>query len=142
MFGLGRGRSWATRRAERSAKKASKDQAAATAAFQTAMAGGGGGASNAANRDALMRGSGAQGMGRQVVPDGASTADTIRAQQDEQDLGLEEVSGVLADLKDMSLAMGATIDSQTQQLGNIKDGVDSANARMKNDNRRIKKLLT
>eukprot|EP00850_Spirogloea_muscicola_P003283 SM000013S26452 [mRNA] locus=s13:400177:401646:- [translate_table: standard] len=69
------------------------------------------------------------------------TMTLIKAEKDKQDAALDDLSGVLGQLKDMSLEMGSEMERQNVALDELQDDVTELNSRVKQANERGRRLL-
>eukprot|EP00164_Ancoracysta_twista_P001851 GFYU01002432.1.p1 GENE.GFYU01002432.1~~GFYU01002432.1.p1 ORF type:complete len:275 (-),score=44.09 GFYU01002432.1:106-849(-) len=59
----------------------------------------------------------------------------------EQDKQLDQLSGMLGNLKNMGVAMGGELDKQSQMIDQVDAKVDHVGDKLKGQNRRINKML-
>ncbi|KAG4402048.1 hypothetical protein AAZX31_02G109600 [Glycine max] len=65
----------------------------------------------------------------------------VEHEKAKQDDALEDLSGILGDLKGMAIGMGSELDKQNKALDHLGDDVDELNSRVKGANQRARKLV-
>ncbi|KQJ99707.1 SNAP25 homologous protein SNAP33 [Brachypodium distachyon] len=73
--------------------------------------------------------------------DPTNAMDKVQVEKQKQDDALDDLSGVLGQLKGMAVDMGSELDRQNQALDNLQDDVEELNSRMKGANQRARKLV-
>ncbi|KAF8686670.1 hypothetical protein HU200_043501 [Digitaria exilis] len=66
--------------------------------------------------------------------------DKVQIENKKQDDALDDLSGVLGQLKGMAVDMGSELDRQNEALDTLQDDVDELNSRVKGANQRARKL--
>ncbi|WVZ75181.1 hypothetical protein U9M48_023263 [Paspalum notatum var. saurae] len=66
--------------------------------------------------------------------------DKVQIEKKKQDDALDDLSGVLGQLKGMAVDMGSELDRQNDALDHLQDDVDELNSRVKGANQRARKL--
>lgn len=66
---------------------------------------------------------------------------TNDARENEMDENLEQVSGIIGNLRHMALDMGNEIDTQNRQIDRIMEKADSNKTRIDEANQRATKML-
>ncbi|KAL6899147.1 hypothetical protein ACP4OV_005805 [Aristida adscensionis] len=66
--------------------------------------------------------------------------DKVQVEKQKQDDALDDLSGVLGQLKGMAVDMGSELDRQNEALDNLQGDVDELNSRVKGANQRARKL--
>ncbi|CAN6272895.1 unnamed protein product [Urochloa humidicola] len=69
-----------------------------------------------------------------------SAMDKVQIEKQKQDDALDDLSGVLGQLKGMAVDMGSELDRQNDALDHLQDDVDELNSRVKGANQRARKL--
>jgi hypothetical protein len=64
-----------------------------------------------------------------------------RAQVQEQEQDLDDISNILSDISSIAETMGSEIDRQSEQLDRVTNRVDLANEKLYQTNKRIDRLL-
>ncbi|EES05172.1 SNAP25 homologous protein SNAP33 [Sorghum bicolor] len=67
--------------------------------------------------------------------------DKVQIEKKKQDDALDDLSGVLGQLKGMAVDMGSELDRQNEALDNLQGDVDELNSRVKGANQRARKLV-
>ncbi|XP_062221126.1 SNAP25 homologous protein SNAP33-like [Phragmites australis] len=67
--------------------------------------------------------------------------DKVQVEKQKQDDALDDLSGVLGQLKGMAVDMGSELDRQNEALDHLQDDVDELNSRVKGANQRARKLV-
>lgn len=70
-----------------------------------------------------------------------SAMDKVQVEKQKQDDALDDLSGILGQLKGMAVDMGSEIENQNKGLDALNDDVDELNSRVKGANRRARGLL-
>uniref|UniRef100_A0A0D9VGL4 t-SNARE coiled-coil homology domain-containing protein n=1 Tax=Leersia perrieri TaxID=77586 RepID=A0A0D9VGL4_9ORYZ len=65
----------------------------------------------------------------------------VQVEKQKQDDALDDLSGVLGQLKGMASDMGSELDRQNKALDDLQDDVDELNSRVKGANQRARKLV-
>ncbi|XP_015689080.1 SNAP25 homologous protein SNAP33-like [Oryza brachyantha] len=71
-----------------------------------------------------------------------SAMDKVQIEKQKQDDALDDISGVLGQLKGMATDMGSELDRQNKALDDLQDDVDELNSRVKGANQRARKLVS
>ncbi|TVU29900.1 hypothetical protein EJB05_21491 [Eragrostis curvula] len=71
----------------------------------------------------------------------ANAMDKVQLEKQKQDDALDDLSGVLGQLKGMAVDMGSELDRQNEALDHLQDDVDELNSRVKGANQRARKLV-
>ncbi|KAL5207249.1 hypothetical protein ABZP36_031684 [Zizania latifolia] len=66
----------------------------------------------------------------------------VEVEKQKQDDALDDLSGVLGQLKGMAVDMGSELDRQNKALDDLQDDVDELNSRVKGANQRARKLVS
>ncbi|RLN07738.1 SNAP25 homologous protein SNAP33 [Panicum miliaceum] len=69
-----------------------------------------------------------------------SAMDKVQIEKQKQDDALDDLSGVLGQLKGMAVDVGTELDRQNEALDHLQDDVDELNSRVKGANQRARKL--
>ncbi|CAH8312605.1 unnamed protein product [Eruca vesicaria subsp. sativa] len=77
----------------------------------------------------------------QPLPESADAYQRIEMEKAKQDDGLEDLSDLLGELKNMAVDMGTEIERQNSGLDHLQDDVDELNFRVKQSNQRARRLL-
>jgi synaptosomal-associated protein 25 len=91
-------------------------------------------------------------LGLNPVPKGRSSTRTppseptdayqkVEVEKAKQDDALTDISDILGELKEMAIGMGSEIERQNKGLDHLQDDVDEITDRLKNGNRRARRLL-
>lgn len=78
---------------------------------------------------------------RTPPPEPTNALQKVEAEKAKQDDGLEDLSNLLGELKNMAVDMGSEIESQNKALDHVEDDVDELGFRVEGANRRIRRLL-
>ncbi|CAN4099390.1 unnamed protein product [Withania somnifera] len=78
---------------------------------------------------------------RTPPPEPTNALQKVEAEKAKQDDGLEDLSNLLGELKNMAVDMGSEIGSQNKALDHVEDDVDELGFRVEGANRRIRHLL-
>ncbi|CAN4100389.1 unnamed protein product [Withania somnifera] len=78
---------------------------------------------------------------RAPPPDPTNALQKVEAEKAKQDDGLEDLSNLLGELKNMAVDMGSEIERQNKALDHVEDDVDELGIRVKGANQRIRRLL-
>ncbi|GJN21202.1 hypothetical protein PR202_gb08661 [Eleusine coracana subsp. coracana] len=70
-----------------------------------------------------------------------SAMDKVQLEKKKQDDALDDLSGVLGQLKGMAVDMGSELDRQNEALDHLQGDVDELNSRVKGANQRARKLI-
>ncbi|ONK60279.1 uncharacterized protein A4U43_C08F16450 [Asparagus officinalis] len=70
-----------------------------------------------------------------------SAMDKVKVEKQKQDDSLNDLSGILGQLKGMACEMGSELDKQNKALDGLNDDVEELNSRVKGANRRTRNLL-
>uniref|UniRef100_A0A0E0K0K9 t-SNARE coiled-coil homology domain-containing protein n=1 Tax=Oryza punctata TaxID=4537 RepID=A0A0E0K0K9_ORYPU len=70
-----------------------------------------------------------------------SAMEKVQVEKQKQDDALDDLSGVLGQLKGMACDMGSELDRQNKALDDLQDDVDELNSRVKGANQRARKLI-
>ncbi|KAM4114867.1 hypothetical protein ACJW30_04G102400 [Castanea mollissima] len=65
----------------------------------------------------------------------------VEVEKEKQDDALSDISSILGELKDMAIDMGSEIERQNKSLDHFYDDVDVVDMRVKDANRRARRLL-
>ncbi|CAN8298661.1 unnamed protein product [Cochlearia groenlandica] len=82
-----------------------------------------------------------QSRTREPLPESADAYQKIEMEKTKQDDGLENLSDLLGELKNMAVDMGTEIERQNNGLDHLRDDVDELNFRVKQSNQRARRLL-
>ncbi|AQK71477.1 SNAP25 homologous protein SNAP33 [Zea mays] len=67
--------------------------------------------------------------------------DKVQIEKKKQDDALDDLSGVLGQLKGMAVDMGSELDRQNEALDHLQGDVEELNSRVKGANQRARKLV-
>ncbi|CAM0875382.1 unnamed protein product [Alopecurus aequalis] len=70
-----------------------------------------------------------------------SAMEKVQMEKQKQDDALDDLSGVLGQLKGMAVDMGSELDRQNEALDNLHDDVEELNSRVKGANQRARKII-
>ncbi|KAL5213407.1 hypothetical protein ABZP36_024254 [Zizania latifolia] len=74
--------------------------------------------------------------------DPTNAMEKVQVEKQKQDDALDDLSGVLGQLKGMAVDMGSELDRQNKALDDLQDDVDELNSRVKGANQRARKLVS
>ncbi|PHT46272.1 SNAP25 -like proteinous protein SNAP33 [Capsicum baccatum] len=83
----------------------------------------------------------ARSSSRTPPPEPTNALQKVEAEKAKQDDGLEDLSILLGELKNMAVDMGSEVERHKEALDHVEDDVDELGSRVKGANHRIRRLL-
>ncbi|KAL5726014.1 SNAP25-associated protein [Ranunculus cassubicifolius] len=84
---------------------------------------------------------GGKSNSRQPSAEPTTALQKVEAEKAKQDDGLDDISNILGDLKNMAVDMGSELERQNKALEHLDNDIDELNNRVKGANQRTRRLL-